>query len=133
MSLIRRARILAVAAVAALAGLGVFVSASAGTASRSTSDLQRQFSAAVKVAQTRTAGTYVYVRSGQRTLSAHSFAISSVKCPRSHPLPISGLYASNSPNVFSSFSAPLKRKWITSLSNQGSSKAHVLIGAVCAR
>lgn len=139
MSRLTRARMLAGAAAAALAALGVFVSTSAGstssgqTAQRSGSILAKQ-SVLFRTQPAATTATtpYVYEASKLVSLSAGHFAAGTIKCPSSHPKPVSGLFQGSTPNVFVSASFPSKGGWFTRIANASSTTAaKVQIGAVC--
>jgi hypothetical protein len=132
---------LAGAAAAALAALGVFVSTSAGSTASSSSTHQsgsalvKQSAAFRSVTVRPRASTassqFVYRASKAITLLSGHFATGKINCPSSHPVPVAGQFNSNSALVFASASFAHNGGWITRLSNAGSSTASVQIGAVC--
>lgn len=139
MSRSTRPHALAAAAVAALATLGVFVSTSAGSPTSAPST-QRPASALLKQsvmfrarpAARATSTPYIYEASNVASLSAAHYTEGNIKCPSSHPTPVSGMFNDNSTAVYVSASYSHKGGWYTRIDNDSTTTAaKVQIGAVC--
>jgi len=137
MSGLTRARNVCLAAAAATAALGAFVTA--GAANNSTHKAPYSWQAATfrpaTSAGTRASaasGRYVYVSSKIVTLKGSRFTGGTLKCPSKAPHPISGQFSSSSASVLLSSSFANKNGWYTQLTNAGSTSAKVAIGTVCA-
>jgi len=126
-----RARNVCLAAAAATAALGAFVSSSAGNSSAVNSGLARQSTPATSYSAHTTATGFIVKETSAFTLSGNHFVQKNVKCPAGYA-PISGVFVSSKDTDFTFQSAPLNGGWVTALSNPGSSSATVRVGVICA-
>ncbi len=125
-----RARNICLAAAATAAGLGVFVSTSAGSSSSRTATHR---AATYRTVRSRSiSGAYVYPGSTIVNLAGGHSASGTVKCPASAPHPVSGQFLANSTLVVATSSFRNKNGWYTRLTNLGKTTAKTQIGTVCA-